>query len=54
MGQSSEKDQLRFTPPVQTSYAFLEAIKEHEEEGLEIDGKDIRQTGKNCMMDLLS
>ena len=30
-----QKDQLRFTPPVQTSYAFLEAIKEHEEEGLE-------------------
>ncbi|WP_462247414.1 2-aminoethylphosphonate aminotransferase [Ekhidna sp.] len=30
-----KKDQLRFTPPVQTSYAFLEAIKEHEEEGLE-------------------
>ena len=29
------KNQLRFTPPVQTSYAFLEAIKEHEEEGLE-------------------
>ncbi|MEP1035432.1 2-aminoethylphosphonate aminotransferase [Ekhidna sp.] len=30
-----KKDQLRFTPPVQTSYAFLEAIKEHEEEGIE-------------------
>lgn len=30
-----KKDQLRFTPPVQTSYAFLEAIKEHREEGLE-------------------
>ncbi len=30
-----KKDQLRFTPPVQTSYAFLEALKEHEEEGLE-------------------
>lgn len=30
-----KKNQLRFTPPVQTSYAFLEAIKEHEEEGLE-------------------
>ncbi|GAB4236077.1 MAG: hypothetical protein Tsb0034_10510 [Ekhidna sp.] len=30
-----KKDQLRFTPPVQTSYAFLEAIKEHAEEGLE-------------------
>ena len=30
-----KKNQLRFTPPVQTSYAFLEALKEHEEEGLE-------------------
>lgn len=30
-----KKNQLRFTPPVQVSYAFLEAIKEHEEEGLE-------------------
>ncbi len=30
-----KNDQLRFTPPVQTSYAFLEAIKEQEEEGLE-------------------
>ncbi|MFK7951621.1 MAG: 2-aminoethylphosphonate--pyruvate transaminase [Ekhidna sp.] len=30
-----QKNQLRFTPPVQTSYAFLEAIKEHQEEGLE-------------------
>lgn len=30
-----QKDQLRFTPPVQVSYAFLEAIKEHREEGLE-------------------
>jgi len=29
-----QKDQLRFTPPVQVSYAFLEAIKEHKEEGL--------------------
>lgn len=30
-----KKDQMRFTPPVQTSYAFLEAIKETEEEGIE-------------------
>ena len=30
-----KKGQLRFTPPVQTMYAFLEAIREHEEEGLE-------------------
>lgn len=30
-----KKNQLRFTPPVQTCYAFLEAIKEHQEEGLE-------------------
>ena len=30
-----EKNQLRFTPPVQTCYAFLQAIKEQQEEGLD-------------------